>query len=320
MCSHTVFIDGQAGTTGLQIHERLKCRSDIELISLKETERRSVEKRKELLNTADISILCLPDDAATEAVCLVENPKSRIIDTSSAHRTSEGWVYGLPELDVKQKQQIASARRLSNPGCYANASISILRPLILNKLLPVNSPIYINAISGYSGGGTKLIESFENERAENHISDAFRIYGLSLDHKHIPEIQHWSGLTKRPLFVPSVGRFKQGMIVQVPLHLSTLPNKPSPFDIYNTIQGHYKNEKFIKVSPLHEAEMISALEPEFLNKTDLLHIHVLCNKRHQQVLLVAVLDNLGRGASGQAVQNMNIMLGLSEQTGLKEKN
>jgi len=317
MSTFSVFIDGEAGTTGLQIRARLERRSDITLLSLNNIDRKDTNKRREMLNTADVSILCLPDDAARDAVDMISSPSARVIDASTAHRTAEGWVYGAPEYDTEQTTRIAASTRVTNPGCYANASIAILHPLVANGLIPVDWPVTINAVSGYSGGGKQMIASFEDSSAESYTEEAFRVYGLSLEHKHVPEIQQWSGLTQRPLFVPSVGRFHQGMIVQIPMQLDALPGKPSPTDIHTVLSQHYAGRRFVTLASLAETEAMSGLQPEILNDTNELRLHVFGNEKHGQAVVMGVLDNLGKGASGQAVQNMNIMLGLPEETGLE---
>ena len=313
----SIFIDGEAGTTGLQIRARLESRRDITLLSLNDAARKDSERRRDMLNTADLSILCLPDDAAREAVAMIENPATKVIDASTAHRTAEGWTYGAPEYDADQPAKIAASTRVTNPGCYANASIAILHPLVERGIIPTDWPATINAVSGYSGGGKQMIASFEDPATGDFTEDAFRVYGLSLEHKHIPEIQRWSGLTIRPLFVPSVGRFRQGMIVQVPLQLGVLQGGPSPSDIHATLNTHYAERRFVTVTPLAETQAMTGLQPESLNDTNELRLHVFGNERYGQVVVMAVLDNLGKGASGQAVQNMNIMLGFAEESGLE---
>ena len=314
-----IFIDGEAGTTGLQIRARLEGRSDVDLIGLADADRKNTDQRRQMLNGCDIAVLCLPDDAAREALTLIDNLDTRVIDASSAHRVAEGWVYGMPELDAEQTSRIAVAKRVSNSGCYAIASVGLLRPFVAAGLLPDDWPVTINAISGYSGGGKSLIAEFENATAPNHTEAPYFVYGLGLDHKHVPEIEKWSGLRVRPLFVPSVGRFAQGMIVQVPLQLGALPGSPSPAEIHAALSDHYAGRRFVKVAPLAAASGADRLEPEALNGTNELRLHVFANERHGQAILVALLDNLGKGASGLAVQNLNIMLGLPEETGLEEK-
>jgi N-acetyl-gamma-glutamyl-phosphate reductase len=311
-----VFIDGDVGTTGLQIRKRLEGRADIELLRLPEQARKDPAARAEMLNSADLAVLCLPDDAAREAAAMVENPGVRLIDASTAHRVHPDWVYGLPELDAEQSERIAHAKRVTNPGCYALASVALLRPLVAAGLVPAATPISINAVSGYSGGGRKMIEQFEDPANPEPIAAPFRVYALGLAHKHVPEIHRRAGLSLRPLFVPSVGRFRQGMIVQIPLHLGALPGRPRATDLHAALAAHYKGRRFVEVTPYKESLAMTHLDPEGLNGTNLLRLHVFANEGEGHAVLVALLDNLGKGASGQAVQNMNLMLGLPEGTGL----
>ncbi|MBT3557808.1 MAG: N-acetyl-gamma-glutamyl-phosphate reductase [Rhodospirillales bacterium] len=308
-----VFIDGEAGTTGLQISTRLEGRDDVELLRLADNERKDLNRRREMLNDADLVILCLPDDAAREAVSLIDNDTTRVIDASTAHRTADGWAYGMPEYKNDQNAIIAASTRVTNPGCYANASIAILHPLVEQGIVPADWPVTINAVSGYSGGGKGLINAFEDKSSPDFTDEAFRVYGLNLDHKHIPEIQRWSGLSQRPLFVPSVGRFRQGMIVQVPIQLGALPGAPSVAAVHDALSSHYAGRQFIRVG---DTTGMVKIDPEMLNDTNELRLHVFGNDEHGQVVIMGVLDNLGKGASGQAVQNMNLMLGLPEETGL----
>jgi len=311
-----VFIDGEVGTTGLQIRKRLEARADIELLHLPENRRKDAGARAEMLNAADLAMLCLPDDAAREAAAMVDNPDTRLIDASTAHRIDPDWVYGLPEFDAGQSARIAGAKRVTNPGCYALASVALLRPLVAAGLVPAETPISINAVSGYSGGGRKMIERFENPDCPEAIAAPFRVYALGLAHKHVPEIYRRSGLALRPLFVPSVGRFRQGMIVQIPLHLGALPDRPSAASLHAALARHYAGRRFVEVAPLDESLAMTHLDPEGLNGTNLVRLHVFANEAEGHAVLVALLDNLGKGASGQAVQNMNLMLGLAEDSGL----
>lgn len=303
----TIFIDGEAGTTGLQIRERLEGRSDIELLHLDDTQRKDAGARKDALNSADLSILCLPDDAAREAAALTENPNAKLVDASTAHRTADGWVYGFPEFDAGQTDLIAGANRVSNPGCYACASVAILHPLVSGGVLPDDYPVTINAVSGYSGGGKSLIAQMEGASAADKIDSAFFVYGLGLSHKHVPEIQRRSALQHAPVFMPSVGRFAQGMIVQVPLQLWSLPGKPSGADIQARFAAHYEGTATVRMG---DAAAVGRLDPEALNGTDDMEIYVFANDDTGQCVVAALLDNLGKGAAGQAVQNMNLMLGL----------
>ena len=311
-----IFIDGEAGTTGLQIRARLEGRGDIELIGLSDSDRKDPKNRRQMLNDCDVAILCLPDAAALEAVSLIDNPKVRVIDASTAHRVSEGWVYGMPEMDANQTTRIAEAKWISNPGCYAIAAVGLLRPLVTLGLLPADWPVTINAISGYSGGGRSLITAFENTTSYDRACGSYFIYGLELEHKHVPEIKKWSCLSHRPLFVPSVGRFAQGMIVQVPLHLWLLPGTPSVAQVHGALCEHYADCRFVNVMPINSIPE-EKLEPESLNGTNQLQLHVFANEEHGHAVLTGVLDNLGKGAAGQAVQNLNIILGLPEETGLE---
>lgn len=312
-----VFIDGEVGTTGLQIRARLAGRQDVALISLPEAERKDTARRRDAMNAADLVILCLPDDASREAVALIDNPQTRVIDASSAHRVSDGWVYGMPEYDRGQRAAIAQAKRVTNPGCYAITAVSMLHPLVAAGIVPAGFPVTINAISGYSGGGKKLIASFENKAAPDYTDAPFRVYGLGLEHKHTEEIRKWSGLEHRPLFVPSVGRFRQGMIVQVPLQLWALPGTVTPATAHAALADHYAAQRFVRVAGLEETAAMSGLEPETVNGTNELRLHVFGNPKRGQAMIAGLIDNLGKGASGQAVQNVNLMLGLREEAGLE---
>ena len=315
----TVFIDGEEGTTGLQIRERLEGRTELDLLHLPEERRKDAVARADALNAADIAILCLPDDAAREAVAMIDNPTTRVIDASTAYRVADGWVYGFPEMAQNQSDEIASAMRVTNPGCYPTGAVALIRPLVKAGLLPADYPVTINAVSGYSGGGKSLIARMEGPSARDPVGSAFFLYGLNLEHKHVPEIQRHGALQHRPLFAPSVGRFRQGMIVEVPLQLWSLPGKPSVEAIRDTLMSYYEGCHFVAVADSAECALrASLLDPEDLNDTNHLRLFVFGNAVHGQVVLAAQLDNLGKGASGQAVQNMNLMLGLDERAGLDE--
>ncbi len=318
-----IFIDGEAGTTGLQIAQRLKDRHDIELLHLDDVERKDSARRAEMLNAADVSILCLPDDAAREAVAMVEGG-ARIIDASTAHRTAPGWTYGFPEYDARRPAEITRAARVANPGCYALGAVSMLHPLVINELLPAGHPVTINAVSGYSGGGRRLIAAFEDETSDDATESEFYLYGLDLEHKHVSEIQEHGSLSRRPLFVPSVGRFAQGMIVSLPLQLWSLPGAPKLKDIHEALSEHYAGkdgEQGVHVASIDEsaeehavARHLSGMphvDAEALTGSDRLTIHVFGSEERQQAVVCAVLDNLGKGAAGQAVQDLELMLGLS---------
>ena len=309
--THTIFIDGEAGTTGLEIRERLEARNDLELILLGER-RRDVAARREALNNADAVILCLPDDAAKEAVSMIENPAVRIIDASTAFRVDPAWTYGFAEMDAGQRAAIAASTRVSNPGCYPTGFIGLMRPLVRAGLVPSTQPVTVNAVSGYSGGGKAMIAEFEAEGA----STAFRAYGLTLKHKHVPEMTLHTGLSRNVLFAPAVGNYRQGMLVEVPLHLSTLPETPSVERLHGALLEAYDGQRFVEVADLDETEAMTGIEPEALNGTNRMRLHVFGDRGGEQARLVAMLDNLGKGASGAAVQNLNIMLGLDEATGL----
>jgi N-acetyl-gamma-glutamyl-phosphate reductase len=324
--THTVFIDGEAGTTGLQIRERLAGRSDLEVLSIDPARRKDVDARAELLNGADAVVLCLPDDAAREAVSLVTSNSVRIVDASTAHRTARDWAYGFAEMAPGQRSAIAGSTRVSNPGCYPTGFIGLVRPLVAAGLIPPDFPLTVNAVSGYSGGGKGLIAEFEAP-APSGTNDAFRAYGLTLAHKHLPEMQQHAGLAHPPLFAPAVGRYAQGMIVEVPLQLWALRGKPDPSDLHVALEAAYAGEAFVEVASGAEcAELgraragaggyVAALDPESLNGTNRMKLFVFANAERTQARLVALLDNLGKGASGAAVQNLNLMLGLEEGAGL----
>lgn len=311
-----VFIDGEAGTTGLQIRSRLDTRRDLEFIQLTEANRKDAKARKDALNAADIVILCLPDDAAKEAATLIVNPHTRVIDASSAHRVSPGWVYGFPEMASVQRKIIREGKRVTNPGCYPTGAIALIRPLARAGIVPDSWPITINAVSGYSGGGKQMIAEFEDKTSSTHTDDAYRIYAMGLEHKHVPEIEQYSLLAQRPLFAPAVGRYAQGMIVEVPLQLWALPGAPSLTLVHETIAAAYEGERFVSVASLEESASLKGLDPEGLNGTNNMKLFVFGSETNKQARLVALLDNLGKGASAQAVQCMNIMLGLDEGLGV----
>lgn len=308
--THTIFIDGEAGTTGLEIRERLEARADLELILLGDR-RREVEARRAALNAADAVILCLPDEAAKEAVAMIENPAVRVIDASTAYRVDPAWIYGFVEMGPDQRERIAGATRVSNPGCYPTGFIGLIAPLVRAGLVPADWPVTVNAVSGYSGGGKAMIAEFEAGGTE-----AFRAYGLTLKHKHVPEMTRHAGLSRDVLFAPAVGKYRQGMLVEVPLHLSALPEAPSVEAVHEVLAQAYDGERFVEVASLKATEAMTGLDPEGLNGTNRMRLHVFGDRSGGQARLVALLDNLGKGASGAAVQNLNLMLGLDEGAGL----
>lgn len=312
-----VFIDGEVGTTGLQIRARLEPRRDIMLISLPEAVRKDPSARKEALNEADVVILCLPDEAAKEAVQLIENGTTRVIDASTAFRTAPGWIYGFPEMTRTQRDVIAHASRVSNPGCYPTGAIALIRPLVDAGLLPSGWPVTINAVSGYSGGGKSMIAEFEDKAAPNYSLESFRAYGLSLEHKHVPEMTQYMRLNNMPLFSPNVGRYAQGMLVEVPLQLWALSSRPKLSHVHQVLSEAYAGERFVSVASLDECRKITKIDPEQLNGTNNLKLYVFGNEGREQARLVAQLDNLGKGASGQAVQCLNIMIGADEGSGVE---
>jgi len=305
-----VFIDGEAGTTGLQILARLESRGDLQLISIDPAKRKDPAERKRLLNSVDVAILCLHDDLAKAAIGMLENPDTRILDASSAHRVAEGWVYGFPELTPEQPELVRKARFVSNPGCYPTGVIALLRPLVDAGLLPTGFAASVSAVSGYSGGGRQLIEAMEG-RGEHRLAGDYRAYGLELTHKHLPEMQIYARLERPPIFTPAVARFRQGMLDFIPVHLWALPRRVTGADLHEALAQRYRGQRFVRVMPLETyAQHHPVLDPQALNGTNLLELFVFENPEQEQALLVARFDNLGKGASGAAVQNLDLMLGL----------
>lgn len=304
-----IFIDGEHGTTGLQIRTRLAGRTDLEVISIPEEERRNKDMRADYLRAADIAILCLPDDASREAVSLLHGHNdTRIIDTSTAHRIHADWAYGFAELEKAQRERIKSARLVANPGCYPTGAIALVRPLRDAGLLGADHPISVNAVSGYTGGGKQMIAQMEDPNNPDHINSNNFLYGLTLRHKHVPELQMHGRLKKRPIFSPSVGRFAQGMIVQVPLFLDQMSGKASLKSIHAALTAHYAGQDIVRVAPLEESAHAGRIDAEELAGSDGMKLYVFGTEGDGEVNLVAVLDNLGKGASGAAVQNMDLML------------
>ncbi|RWO54635.1 N-acetyl-gamma-glutamyl-phosphate reductase [Mesorhizobium sp.] len=304
-----IFIDGEHGTTGLQIRTLLAERGDLEIISIPTERRKEPAARAEFLNAADVAILCLPDAAAKESVSLINNDTTRVIDASTAHRVAEGWEYGFAEMDKAQGRKIASAKRVTNPGCWPQGPIATLRPLVAAGLLPADFPVTVNGITGYSGGGRPMIEDYV---AKGEEASEFLPYGLTLQHKHVPELRTYAKLSHNPIMQPAVGNFAQGMITVVPLQLGGLDYVPTGAELHAAIADHFAaiDGGVVEVAPYAHLERVPEIDPEIYNGTNRMMLHVFANDDRAQALLLAVYDNLGKGASGAAVQNMDLMLGL----------
>ncbi len=309
-----IFIDGEAGTTGLQIRDRLKRRTDLTLVSIDADRRKDPAARRELLNSSDVAILCLPDEAAREAVALIDaKSKTRVIDASTAFRTAPRWAYGFPELSKAQAAKIAAASRVANPGCYPQGLIALVKPLVDAGIMAPDYPVTYNAVSGYSGGGRKMIEDYQKAGA---AAVPYLPYGLTFDHKHLPEMKLYAGLARDPIFQPAVGNYAQGMLGAVPVFADLLKKKASSADIHHVLAAAYEGAGFIEVAPLAAIERSTEIGPQVLNNTNRMRLHVFANETRGHVLLAAIYDNLGKGASGAAVQNLNLMIGADERLGV----
>ena len=307
-----IYIDGEAGTTGLQIRDRLAARDDIDLLTIDPDKRKDMDERRRLLNEADVAILCLPDDAAKESVSLIDNDRTAVIDASTAHRVSPGWAYGFAEMTKGQAEAIAGSKRVANPGCWPQGLIAGIRPLIEAGLLSADAALTYNGVSGYSGGGRKMVEDYVSAADPS----PFMPYGLTFKHKHLPEMSAYTGLSHAPQFQPAVGNFAQGMLTFVPLRLWSVAPGLTARAIHEVLADRYAGETFVKVMPFEATERLAGLDPRALNGTNELRLHVFTDAAGDEALIVSLYDNLGKGASGAAVQNLNLMLGRPAATGL----